>query len=198
MVVGLTNMNLFPIFLKLEGRRCLVVGGGQVGTQKIAGLLDAGAEVTVVDPSASVAVREFLGRRVAWHVRKYLPSDLEGVYLVIAATSDEEVNRQIYDQAQKRGILVNVVDVPPLCDFYYPAVVRRGSLVVAVSSEGESPHLVQRVRDEIGQLLPEDLEAAVKDIGDERRRILREHAPGAKRVQLLRDLVYPPRRRVGA
>jgi siroheme synthase (precorrin-2 oxidase/ferrochelatase) len=70
--------------------------------------------------------------------------------------------------------------------------------VVAVSSEGESPHLAQRVRDEIGQLLPEDLEAAVKDIGDERRRILREHAPGAKRVQLLRDLVYPPRRRVGA
>ena len=80
-------MNLFPIFLKLEGRRCLVVGGGQVGTQKIAGLLDAGAEVTVVDPSASVAVREFLGRRVVWHVRKYLSSDLDGVYLVIAATS---------------------------------------------------------------------------------------------------------------
>lgn len=191
-------MNLFPIFLKLEGRRCLVVGGGQVGTQKIAGLLEAGAEVTVVDPSPSVAVREFLGRRVVWHVRKYLPSDLEGAYLVIAATSDEGVNRQIYDEAQKRGILANVVDVPPLCDFYYPAVVRRGSLVVAVSSEGESPHLAQRVRDEISQLLPEDLEAAVKDIGDERRRILREHAPGPKRVRLLRDLVYPPRRRVGA
>jgi precorrin-2 dehydrogenase/sirohydrochlorin ferrochelatase len=191
-------MNLFPIFLKLEGRRCLVVGGGQVGTQKIAGLLDAGAEVTVIDPSPSVAVREFPGRRIVWHVRKYLSSDLDGVYLVIAATSDEEVNRHIYGEAQMRGILANVVDVPPLCDFYYPAVVRRGSLVVAVSSEGESPHLAQRVRDEISQLLPEDLEAAVKDIGDERRRILREHAPGAKRVQLLRDLVYPPRRRVGA
>jgi precorrin-2 dehydrogenase / sirohydrochlorin ferrochelatase len=191
-------MNLFPIFLKLEARRCLVVGGGQVGTQKIAGLLDAGAEVTVVDPSPSVAVREFLGRRVVWHVRKYLSSDLEGVYLVIAATSHEETNRQIYDEAQKRGILANVVDVPPLCDFYYPAVVRRGSLVVAVSSQGESPHLAQRVRDEISQLLPEDLEGAVKHIGEERRRILREHAPGAKRVRLLRDLVYPPRRRVGA
>jgi precorrin-2 dehydrogenase / sirohydrochlorin ferrochelatase len=189
-------MNLFPIFLKLEGRRCLVVGGGQVGTQKIAGLLDAGAEVTVVDPSPSV--REFLDRRVIWHVRAYQPSDLGGVYLVIAATSDEEVNRHIYHEAQKRGILANVVDVPPLCDFYYPAVVRRGSLVVAVSSQGESPHLAQRVRDEISQLLPEDLEGAVRDIGDERRRILREHAPGAERVRLLRDLVYPPRRRVGA
>jgi len=185
-------MNLFPMFLKLEGRRCLVVGAGQVGAQKIRGLLDAGAEVAVVDPNPSISVREFLGTPVAWHARRYVPGDLDGVYLVIAATSDPQVNQQIYDEAQKRGILANVVDVPPLCDFYYPAVVRRGSLVVAVSSEGESPHLAQRVRDEISELLPEDLEAAVKRIGDERRRIMREHAPGAKRVQLLRDLVYPP------
>jgi precorrin-2 dehydrogenase / sirohydrochlorin ferrochelatase len=184
-------MNLFPMFLKLEGRRCLVVGGGQVGTQKIAGLLDAGAQVTVVDPSSAVAVREFLGSRVTWRARKYLPSDLDGVYLVIAATSDPEVNQQIYDEAQRRGILANVVDVPPLCDFYYPAVVRRGSLVVAVSSQGESPHLAQRVRDEISQLLPEELDEAVERIGDERRRILREHASGPERLQLLRDLVYP-------
>lgn len=184
-------MNLFPVFLKLEGRRCLVVGGGQVGTQKIAGLLDAGAQVTVVDPSPAVAVREFLGSQVTWHARKYLPGDLDGVYLVIAATSDPEVNQQIYDEAQRRGILANVVDVPELCDFYYPAVVRRGSLVVAISSEGESPHLAQRLRDEISQLLPAELDEAVKRIGDERRRILREHAPGAERLQLLRDLVYP-------
>lgn len=184
-------MNLFPMFLKLEGRPCLVVGGGQVGTQKIAGLLDAGAQVTVVDSSSAVAVREFLGSRVAWHARKYLPSDLDGVYLVIAATSDPEVNQQIYDEAQRRGILANVVDVPPLCDFYYPAVVRRGPLVVAVSSQGESPHLAQRVRDEISQLLPEELNEAVERIGDERRRILREHASGPERLQLLRDLVYP-------
>jgi len=184
-------MNLFPMFVKLEGRRCLVVGGGQVGTQKIAGLLEAGAQVTVVDPSPAVAVREFLGNRVTWHARKYLPSDLDGVYLVIAATSDSTVNQQIYDEAQWRGILANVVDVPPLCDFYYAAVVRRGALVVAISSQGESPHLAQRVRDEISQLLPEDLDEVVKRIGDERRRILREHEPGPKRVQLLRDLVYP-------
>jgi precorrin-2 dehydrogenase/sirohydrochlorin ferrochelatase len=184
-------MNLFPIFLKLEGRRCLVVGGGQVGTQKIAGLLEAGAQVTVVDPFPAVAVREFLGSRVVWQARKYQPSDLDGVYLVIAATSDSKVNQQIYDEAQQRGILANVVDVPPLCDFYYPAVVRRGPLVVAVSSQGESPHLAQRVRDEISQLLPENFEDAVKRIGDERRRILREHPAGPKRVQLLRELVYP-------
>lgn len=188
-------MNLFPIFLKLEGRRCLVVGGGQVGTQKIAGLLDAGAEVVVVDPAPSVAVREFLGKRVTWHERRYIPSDLDGVCLVIAATSDEKVNRLIYEEAQRRGILANVVDVPPLCDFYYPAVVRRGALMVAVSSQGESPHLAQRVRDEISQLLPEELTDAVERIGNQRRRILRERAPGEERAQLLRDLVYPKRAR---
>src|SRR3954468_13527508 len=98
-------MNLFPIFLKLEGRRCLVVGGGQGGTQKIAGLLEAGPQVTVVDPFPAVAVRWFLGSRVVWQGRKYQPSDLDGVSLVFAATSDSKVNQQIYDEAQQRGIL---------------------------------------------------------------------------------------------
>jgi precorrin-2 dehydrogenase/sirohydrochlorin ferrochelatase len=184
-------MNLFPIFLKLEGRHCLVVGGGQVGTQKISGLLDAGAKVTVIDPSPTVAVREFFGARVTWHEREYFPGDLNGVYLVVAATSDAQVNQRIYREAQNQGILANVVDVPELCDFYYPAVVRRGALMLAVSSQGESPHLAQRLRDEIAKLLPEDLDEAVKRIGDERRRILREETPGAERSQLLRDLVYP-------
>lgn len=186
-------MNLFPIFLKLEGRRCLVVGAGLVGAQKIAGLLETGAEVVVIDPAPSAKLRQTIlaDVRLTFHERKYLPSDLEGAYLVIAATSDPEVNREIYEQAQRRGILANVVDVPPLCDFYYPAVVRRGALVVAVSSQGESPHLAQRVRDEIGELLPENLADSVRKIGEERRRILREHAPGSERTQLLRDLVYP-------
>jgi precorrin-2 dehydrogenase/sirohydrochlorin ferrochelatase len=184
-------MNLFPIFLKLEGRRCLVVGGGKVGTQKIAGLLDAGAEVTVIDPSPSASVRELARSRIVWHARKYVPSHLDGVYLVIAAASEEQVNQQVYEDATARGILVNVVDVPPLCDFYYPAVVRRGSLTVAVSSQGESPNLAQRVRDEISDLLPHELGIATERIGKERRRILSEHAPGPERNQLLRDLVYP-------
>jgi len=183
-------MDLFPIFLKLEGRRCLVVGAGTIGMQKIGGLIDAGAEIVVVDPSPSTQFRELYGTRVKLREREYAASDLNDVYLVIAATSDESVNRRIYDESQRRGILVNVVDVPPLCDFYYGAVVRRGALVVAVSSQGESPHLAQRVRDEINALLPDELEEVVKQIGEERRRILREHPPGAQRLQLLRDLVY--------
>jgi|SRR5579859_4678816 len=185
-------MSLFPIFLKLEGRGCVVVGAGQAGTQKIAGLLEADAEVTVIDPSPSQAVRELAwARRIVLHVREYRPSDLDSAYLVIAATSDADVNQRIYEEARRRGILANVVDVPPQCDFYYPAVARRGSLIVAVSSQGESPHLAQRIRDEIDALLPEELGESVDQIGEQRRRILREHAPGPERVQLLRDLVYP-------
>jgi precorrin-2 dehydrogenase / sirohydrochlorin ferrochelatase len=184
-------VNLFPIFLKLEGRRCVVIGAGAVGTQKIAGLLESGADVVVIDSSPSVSFRETFAARVTWHARRYVPADLDGAYLVIVATSDEALNRQIYDEAQRRGILANVVDVPPLCDFYYPAVVRRGALIVAVSSQGESPHLAQRVRDEITEVLPEELSSAVEHIGEERRRILREHEPGPERLQLLRDLVYP-------
>jgi precorrin-2 dehydrogenase/sirohydrochlorin ferrochelatase len=185
-------MNLFPVFLKLEGRRCIVVGAGRVGAQKIAGLLEADAEVTVIDPLPSQAVRELAwARRIVLHAREYQSNDLDATYLVIAATSDPAINQRIYKEAQTRGVLANVVDVPPQCDFYYPAVARRGSLVVAVSSEGESPHLAQRVRDEIDALLPQELGEAVDQIGDQRRRILHEHAPGPERVQLLRDLVYP-------
>jgi precorrin-2 dehydrogenase/sirohydrochlorin ferrochelatase len=185
-------MNLFPIFLKLQARRCLVVGAGHVGVQKIVGLLEAEAATVVIEPAPSRAVRELAeARRIVLHERAYLSSDLDSAYLVIAATSAPAVNQRIYDEAQARGILANVVDVPPLCDFYYPAVVRRGSLIVAVSSQGESPHLAQRVRDEISELLPQELEQAVDRIGEERRRILRDHAPGGERLQLLRDLVYP-------
>jgi precorrin-2 dehydrogenase/sirohydrochlorin ferrochelatase len=185
-------MNLFPIFLKLQGRRCLVVGAGTVGVQKIAGLLEAEAAVVVVEPAPSKELRELAwSKRIVLHKREFLSSDLDATYLVVAATSDLSVNQRIYEEAQARGILANVVDVPPLCDFYYPAVVRRGALIVAVSSQGESPHLAQRVRDEINELLPQELHQVVDRIGEERRRILREHAPGPERLQLLRDLVYP-------
>ncbi len=147
--------------------------------------------MVVIDPLPSVSFRETFAARVTWEQRDYVPADLDGAFLVIVATSDEALNRQIYEEAQRRGILANVVDIPPLCDFYYPAIVRRGALIVAVSSQGESPHLAQRVRDEISELLPEELSSSVECIGEERRRILREHAPGPERLQLLRDLVYP-------
>ena len=117
---------LFPMFLKLEGRTCLVVGAGSIGEQKIRSLIDCGAHVHVVAPSASAAVTEAANRgALVWSQRDFEPSDLDRVFLAVAATSSVEVNHAIYREAQRRGILCNVVDDPPHCDFFYPAVVRR-------------------------------------------------------------------------
>lgn len=183
---------LFPIFLKLAGRSCVVIGGGRIGAQKIAALLEAGAQVTVVDPAPSPEVLELdSNRTIVCQRREYVSSDLDGAYMVIVATSIPELNRQIVSDAHGRGALVNVVDVPDLCDFYYPAVVRRGPLAIAISSQGKSPLLAQRLRDEISGQLSDSIGAAAVRIGAERLRILKKHPAGAQRTQLLRDLVYP-------
>src|SRR5215831_1364194 len=138
---------LFPIFLKLTGRACLVVGGGSVGTPKIEGLLAAGADVTVVAPHATELVKTWAEEEtVAWHARRFEPADLDGVFLAVIVTSSPELNDLVFREAQRRGVLANVVDDPPRCDFYYPAVVRRGAFQIAVSTDGKSPALAQRLR----------------------------------------------------
>jgi precorrin-2 dehydrogenase / sirohydrochlorin ferrochelatase len=183
-------MSLFPMFLKLAGRSCLVVGAGAVGEPKIESLLSAGAAVRVIAPWVSAAVAEWAqAGAIAWEAREFDPSDLEGVFLVIAATSSRQVNEAIFLQARQRNILCNVVDDPERCDFYYPAVVRRGDLQLAISTNGHSPALAQRIRRELeiqfgpqyGEWLEElgkirrDLFASGMD-PDERRRLLHELA----------------------
>ena len=138
---------LFPMFLKLAGRNCLVAGAGSIGEPKIRSLVECGAIVRVVAPTAAapVAEAEFQGA-LNWTRKLFEFSDLDGVFLVVAATSSAEVNHSIYQEAQRRGILCNVVDDPPHCDFFYPAVVRRGQFQIAISTGGLSPALAQRVR----------------------------------------------------
>ena len=128
-------MSLFPMFMKLEGRPCLVVGAGAIGEPKIDSLLTSGASVRVIAPSASPAVAEWArDGSILWEAREFNNSDLDGVFLVIAATSSRQVNGAIFREAQQRNILCNVVDDPEYCDFYYPAVVRRGDLQLAIST----------------------------------------------------------------
>jgi len=145
-----SEMSLFPIFLKLEGRRCLVVGAGTVAEQKIQGLIEAEGNVQVVAPQATDLVREWADSGVIdWQARTFDVKDLEGKFLVIVATSARELNESIFREAQQRQILCNVVDDPPHCDFYYPSVVRRGDLQIAISTAGHSPALAQRLRREL-------------------------------------------------
>ena len=143
-------MTLFPIFLKLQGRPCLVVGAGAIGEPKIESLLTSGASIRVIAPQASAAVAEWAkAGAIVWEAREFGVSDLDGVFLVIAATSSRQVNGAIFHEAQQRNILCNVVDDPEYCDFYYPAVVRRGDLQLAISTNGHSPALAQRIRREL-------------------------------------------------
>jgi siroheme synthase-like protein len=144
--------------LDLEGRDCLVVGGGPVALEKAQGLLECGARVTVVSPQIVAGLE---GLPVEHLRRSYRSSDLEGRYLVVAATSATSVNRRVFADAEARALLCNVADVPELCSFILPAVHREGPIAVAVSTGGASPALAQRLRAELAaQVRPEHAELA--------------------------------------
>ncbi|MBA2631229.1 MAG: bifunctional precorrin-2 dehydrogenase/sirohydrochlorin ferrochelatase [Thermoleophilaceae bacterium] len=138
--------------LKLSGRRCLVVGGGGVGLEKVEGLLACDGDVTLLAPDAAAELQDLAAEgSIEWIRREYRPEDLEGTFMVIAATDDSEVNIGVYEDAERRAMLVNVVDVPPLCNFILPAIIRSGPLAIAISTAGASPALAKRIRDEIAE-----------------------------------------------
>jgi siroheme synthase-like protein len=150
--------NYYFACLDLTGRSCLVVGAGRVGAEKARGLIECGAKVTVVAPQADP---ELQGLPVEWIRRSYRTSDLDGRFVVVAATSTNSVNRRIYADAEARSLLCNVADVPELCNFILPAVYRAGPIAVAVSTGGASPALGQRLRDQFAaQIGPEHVELA--------------------------------------
>lgn len=144
--------------LKLTGRRCVVIGGGEVGLEKVEGLLACGGDVTLIAPLADPELERLAAEgSIRWERREYGgPGDLQGVFIVIAATDDTEVNVRIFDDAEERAMLVNVVDVPPLCNFILPAIVRSGPLAIAISTAGASPALAKRMKAEIADLYGED------------------------------------------
>jgi siroheme synthase-like protein len=138
--------------LKHKGRRCLVIGGGEVGLEKIEGLLLCDADVHLVAPEAIDEVASLAGEgSISWERREFQDSDLAGAFLAIAATNDTEVNISVSEGAERRAMLVNVVDVPPLCNFILPAIVRSGPLAIAISTAGASPALAKRMKREIAE-----------------------------------------------
>src|SRR5260370_27903282 len=133
-------MSLFPLFLKLQGQPVLVVGGGEIAEGKIGSLLHTGASVHVVAPEATSAIRGWAQEnRIEWHQRNFAHEDVKGKQLVIAATSSADVNHEVYGEARHHGVLCNVVDDPPYCDFYFPAVVRRGRLPITTPPARQRP-----------------------------------------------------------
>ncbi len=155
-VQGMLETPFYIACLRLDGRRCLVVGGGEVGLEKVEGLLACGASVTLVAPEAEPALVELaLEGSITWERREFAESDLDGCLIAIAATNNTDVNITVFEGAERRAMLVNVVDVPPLCNFILPAIVRTGPLAVAISTAGASPALAKRMKREIAQLFGE-------------------------------------------
>jgi uroporphyrin-III C-methyltransferase/precorrin-2 dehydrogenase/sirohydrochlorin ferrochelatase len=187
------GMNLLPIFLKLAGRRCLLVGAGSVALDKLGSLLKTGVKLRVVAPEARPEVRALAREgRIEWVERAFQLSDLDGNFLVIAATDSPEVNALVYRGAVERNILCNSVDDIPNCDFFFGSVVRRGALQIAISTAGESPAFAQRLRHEIDQQLPENLGPWLEDLGQLRREILATEPRGEARRLWLHQLAERP------
>ena len=138
----------YPVYLNLKGKRCLVIGGGRVAESKIIQLQAAGAAVSVISPEVTSAIEESAQEgRLDWQAREYKPGDLDGVFLGIAATNQREVNQQIYSEAERKGVLLNVVDDPERCTFIAPSIVERGPVTVAISTGGTSPALARKLRE---------------------------------------------------
>ncbi len=181
--------DLFPMFMKLEGRQVFVVGAGKVGEPKIGGLLDTGARIRVVSLQASEAVREWAREgKIELDLRAFSSDDLDGAFLAVVATNSRSLNERIYHEAQRRRVLCNVVDVPDLCDFFYPAVVRRGDLQIAVSTAGQSPSLAQRIRQQLEKQFGPGYAAWVAELGATRKLILTSDLDRERKLDLLHSL----------
>jgi precorrin-2 dehydrogenase / sirohydrochlorin ferrochelatase len=152
-VQGMLDTPFYIACLRLSGRRCVVVGGGEVGLEKVEGLLICDGDVTLIAPDAIEPLRELAAEgSIKWERREYAGrEDLEATFIAIAATSDTDVNIRVYEDAERRAMLVNVVDVPPLCNFILPAIFRSGPLAIAISTAGASPALAKRIKSELAE-----------------------------------------------
>jgi precorrin-2 dehydrogenase/sirohydrochlorin ferrochelatase len=177
------------MFIKLLGKPCLVVGAGQVGEPKIDGLIGTGANIHVVAMTARDRVREWAhSGRIALELRPFIASDLDGRFLAVVATSSRDLNELVYREAHRRGVLCNVVDVPEYCDFFYPAVVRRGDLQIAISTAGKSPSLAQELRRQLERQFGEGYAAWVDRLGSTRQLILASDLNKERKLELLHSL----------
>jgi len=180
---------LFPIFVKLDKQPVLVVGAGKVGEQKIRGLLDTAARIRVIALQATLAVRELAeAGEITLEERAFSPTDLDGIFLAVVATGSRGVNETVFTEARRRGVLCNVVDVPEQCDFFYPAVVQRGDLQIAVSTGGQSPSLAQKLRQQLERRFGPGYEEWVARLGETRREVLESSLTPERKRRLLLSL----------
>lgn len=182
-------MGYIPIFLDVAGRECVVVGGGEVAARKVESLIEAGAKVTVVSPRLSPPMRRMADAGHATHIaRDYQSGDMAGCVLVYAATDDSRLHRELAAEARALGIPINVVDVPELCTFIAPAVVKRGALQIAISTSGASPAFAARMRRELEDRFGNEYAFTLAVLRAARRRLHAEEISPSERMRRLKDL----------
>lgn len=180
---------LFPMFLKLSGRRCLVVGAGKTAEGKIPTLLRCGASVLVVAPAATRTIQAWAAQgKIIWEKRRFDLRDLDGVFLAVVATPLRSINTKVYEDARRRNILCNVVRDRVLCDFYYPAVVRRGPLQIAISTAGHSGALAQRLRKQLEEQFGPEWESWLRWLGEARSSLYDDPLSPKRRRTMLHRL----------
>jgi len=182
-------MGYLPIFFDVTGRECTVVGGGEVAAGKIESLLEAGACVTVVSPRLSPSLEAIVARGLVTHIaRDYARGDMRGCVLVYAATDDPKLHRELAAEARALGIPINVVDVPELCTFIAPAVVKRGALQIAISTAGASPAFASRLKSALEQQFGTEYAVTLEVLRAARRRLHADEIDPADRMRRLKDL----------
>lgn len=180
------------MMIKLAGRKCVVIGAGKVAAAKIEGLLACGARVFVIGPKAVRRIRIWANAgKVIWWQRRFSPRDLRGAFLAIAAADSPSTNESVSRSCQAQKVLCNSVDDPAHCDFFYPAVVRRGSLQIAISTSGRSPSLAARLRRELSRQFGPEWSAFVERVGKKRQEILGS-IQNTQRKRLLKKIAIPP------
>ncbi len=182
--MNMSEAKEYPIFLDLRGKNCLVVGGGRVAQRKVGALREAGANVTVVSPGLTDELEKSADSgRLHWKARGFVEKDLRDLTLVIAATDNKDINERVHAAARRAGVLANIVDQPQMCDFFVPAVLRRGRLIFAVSTGGASPAFAAHVRDGLGEKFGPEYGHYLELVGDFRRRVRERVAEPARRDQ---------------
>ena len=180
----------FPINLDVRHRKCLVVGGGKVAERKVRSLLHCGAKVCIVSPDLTDGLRELADRGIINFVkRRYITEDPEGCFLVISAVDDREIHSRIADDCLERNILVNVVDDPDRCSFTVPSVLRRGPLCVAVSTQGKSPLLARRIREQLEELFGSEYSEFLELMGEVRQQVMENVSDRERRHQIFECLI---------
>ena len=184
-------MSFYPICLDLEGKTCVVVGGGRVAERKVLGLLSCAAQVSVISPELTEELLRLQNESIiTWINREYRPGDLEQSFLVIAATDDEETQKQVFEEAAALDLLLNVADVPQRCNFILPATVRQGDLTISISTAGKSPALAGKLRMELGKKFGVEYRVLVDILGAIRPLILASGLSQADNEKLFKQLLH--------